>query len=154
LNAGWRDAFAASLREASWAPTIVFLAHVVASLGFRAYAAFPPLDIPMHLLGGIAITYFLARTYRQAERHGLLGRPARALYLVAVPALAMNTTVLWEFTEFLSDRYLGTRSQLGLEDTLFDMFLGCLGSFVFLGVEAMVSDRGTTPAVRPANGPR
>jgi hypothetical protein len=151
--AGWRDALAASLREAGWAPALVFLGHVVASLGFGAYALFPPLDIPMHFFGGIAITFFYARSYRAAERRGLLGRPAKVLYFLAVPALATSTTVFWEFAEFLSDRYVGTHSQLGLEDTLFDMFLGCLGSLVFLGVGAVVSDRRASPqAARPADG--
>jgi hypothetical protein len=149
--ARWRDALVASLREAGWAPVLVFLAHVVASLGFGAYAAFPPLDIPMHFFGGIAITFFYARAYRAAERRGLLGRPAKVLYFLAVPAFATSTTVFWELAEFLSDRYLGTRSQLGLGDTLFDMFLGCLGSLVFLGVEMLVSVRGASPqAARPA----
>jgi hypothetical protein len=150
-TARWRDALVASLREAGWAPALVFLIHVVAALGFGAYAAFPRLDIPMHVFGGIAVTYFYARAYRSAERRGLLGQPAKVLYVLMIPALATSTAVLWEFAEFLSDRYAGTRHQLGLEDTLFDMFLGCLGSLVFLAVEALVSIRGASPQpARPA----
>jgi hypothetical protein len=141
----WREALLASLREAGWAPILVFAVHVVASRGFGAYAAFPPLDIPMHFFGGIAITFFLARTYRIAAAKGLLGRPAKWLYYLLVPALATSTTVFWEFAEFLSDHYFGTHAQLGLEDTLFDMFLGCLGSLVFLGVSATVSNRVPIP---------
>lgn len=135
--APWRSAFVAALREAGWAPSLVFVLHVVASRGFGAYALFPPLDIPMHFFGGVAITFFIGRLYRAAERFGLIGQPARWLYFVVVPALAIGTTVFWEFAEFLSDRLFGTRAQLGLEDTLFDMFLGCLGSLVFLIVAAV-----------------
>jgi hypothetical protein len=143
---GWRNASLAALREAGWAPALVFVAHVVALRGFGAYAVFPPLDIPMHLLGGIAITYFFARSYRVAERGSLLGQPSRGLFYVVVWALATSTTVLWEFGEFLSDRYLGTHAQLGLEDTLFDMFLGCVGSLAFLGATAAFERRATLPA--------
>lgn len=132
---------ATSLREAGWAPTLVFLLHVVLSRVFGAYIRFPPLDIPMHFFGGLAIAFFFGRSYRAAERLGLLGQPARWLYFVMVPAWATTATVLWEFAEFLSDRYLGTRAQLGLEDTLGDMLLGCLGSLVFLALVAMASRR-------------
>jgi hypothetical protein len=134
--ARWRATLGVSLREAGWAPALVFVLHVVALRGFAAYALFPPLDIPMHFFGGVAITFFLGRSYRVAEKSGLLGQPARWLYFVVVPALATCTTVLWEFAEFVSDRYFGTHAQLGLEDTLSDMLLGCLGSLVFLGVTA------------------
>jgi hypothetical protein len=133
----WRGAVVASLREAGWAPALVFVLHVVAACGFAAYALFPPLDIPMHLLGGVAITFFIGHSYRVAEGSGLLGRPVRWLYFALVPALAISTTVLWEFAEFLSDRYFGTHAQLGLEDTLSDMVLGCLGSVVFLVMSAV-----------------
>ena len=133
----WRAAVVASLRGAGWAPVLVFVFHVVASRGFAAYTRFPPLDIPMHFFGGVAITFFIGHVYRVAERSGLLGQPVRWLYFAVVPALAISTTVFWEFAEFLSDRYFGTRAQLGLQDTLFDMFLGCLGSFVFLVVTAV-----------------
>lgn len=42
-------------RDAAWAPSLVFLIHAVASLGFRAYQRWPALDIPMHFLGGVVI---------------------------------------------------------------------------------------------------
>jgi hypothetical protein len=139
----WRAALSESFRSAGWAPALVFAAHAVASLGFGAYERFPPLDIPMHLLGGIAISFFLGRLYRAAERLGLLGRPARSMYVVVIPALATAAAVLWEFAEFASDRVFRTRAQLGLEDTLLDMLLGCVGSVVYVALSA--SPRGGAP---------
>jgi hypothetical protein len=121
-----------SLREAGWAPALVFLLHGVASLGFAAYELCPPLDIPAHFFGGVAISFFIGRTYRIAERLDLIGQPGRWLYFVTVPALAVSVTVFWEFAEYLTDRSLGTHTQLGLEDTLLDLFLGFLGSLAFL----------------------
>jgi hypothetical protein len=110
----------------------VFALHVVASRATDAYERFPLIDVPMHFVGGVAITFFFGRSYRVAERLGLLGQPASWLYFVTVPALAATSTVLWEFAEFISDRYFGGHAQAGLEDTLFDMFVGCAGALVFL----------------------
>jgi len=137
----WRSVIAATLRRAAWAPTLVFLLHLVLSRGFGAYLRFPLLDVPMHLVGGIAISYFFARGYRIAEGHGLLGRPAGWLYFVVVAALSTASTLSWEFAEYLSDRWLGTRAQLGLEDTLADMLLGCLGATLYLVRVALSSPR-------------
>jgi uncharacterized membrane protein len=102
--------------------------------GFGAYVAFPPLDAPIHLLGGLAIAFFLWTTYSIGARSGTLGRPNST----AIAALTLTSTaacaVLWEFGEFLSDRYLGTNTQKGLEDTLLDMLLGLVGGAIFVGV--------------------
>ena len=143
---GWRSVLGTSLREAGWAPMLVFVVHVVASRGFGAYALLPGLDVPMHLLGGAAITFFLGRLYRVAGRAGLLGQPAGWLYFAVVLALAISTTVLWEFAEFLCDRRFGMHAQLGLEDTLLDMFLGCLGSLVVLVISAVRAFIGSREA--------
>jgi hypothetical protein len=131
---GWSAFARESLRSAGWAPALVFVGHVMASQGFDAYRRFPPLDIPMHLLGGAAIAFFFAGSYRIAEERGLLGSPASWLSPVVAGALAVCAGVFWEFAEFLSDRYFGTRAQLGLDDTLLDMALGCLGSFSYLAL--------------------
>lgn len=48
------------LIEAGWFPSLVFLLHCVLSLAFDAYDRAPSLDVPMHLLGGVAIAYFFA----------------------------------------------------------------------------------------------
>jgi hypothetical protein len=131
---GWSGFVRESLRSAGWAPALVFAAHVVASRGFDAYRCFPPLDLPMHLVGGAAISFFFARSYDIAARRELLGSPAPWLSLVVAGALAVCAGLFWEFAEFLSDRLFGTRAQLGLGDTLLDMALGCLGSFSYLAL--------------------
>jgi hypothetical protein len=125
-----------TLRRAAWAPVVVFGLHEIsARLGF--YGLWPPLDIPMHFFGGVAITYFFGHAYRAAEEMGLLGRPAEVVYRVTVFALTGSTTVFWEFAEFLSDRYLGSHMQGGLEDTLGDMLMGLVGGLAFLVAAAL-----------------
>ena len=121
-----------ALRRAAWAPVTVFLLHVAISLGFDGYRVIPALDIPMHLLGGAAIGYFLWSLYSVAAAAGVLGKPSKILGVILVFALICSSTVFWEFAEFLTDKYLGTRAQLDLDDTLFDMLLGILGGTAFL----------------------
>ena len=120
-----------TLRRAAWAPVTVFLLHVAISL-FGGYGVIPALDIPMHLLGGAAIGYFLWSLYSVAAAAGVLGKPSKILGVILVFALICSSTVFWEFAEFLTDKYLGTRAQLDLDDTLFDMLLGILGGTAFL----------------------
>lgn len=126
-----------TLRRAAWAPIFVFGVHAVCSF-LGLYGVWPPLDIPMHFFGGIAITYFFSHAYLAAGEMDLLGRPASLLSVVTVFALTCSTTVFWEFAEFLSDRYLGSHAQKGLEDTLGDMLCGILGGLAFLATRAVM----------------
>ena len=147
----WLAVVRHSLREAGWAPILVFTLHVIASRGFGAYDLFPPLDIPMHFFGGVAISFFIGRSYRIAERLEMVGQPATWLYFVIVPALATTVTVLWEFSEYVSDRYFRTHAQLGLEDTLLDMLLGLLGSVAYLAVSSRFAIDVKDPLPEPVN---
>ncbi|MHC4546523.1 MAG: hypothetical protein ACYTDW_18990 [Planctomycetota bacterium] len=98
---------------------------VMVFLGF--YERHPWLDIPMHVLGGVFITYSfsLAMTYFQ-ERKILseLNVLSRSVFLFALTSTA---TVIWEFGEFTLDFFFDTVAQLSLEDTMLDMFLGIVG---------------------------
>ena len=133
-----------TLGRAAWAPILVFAFHAVSSL-IGLYGVWPPLDIPMHFLGGIAITYFFGHAYRAAAELDLLGRPSALLYVVTVFALTCSSTVFWEIAEFLSDRYLGSHMQKGLEDTLGDMFVGILGGLAFLAAARAVTKAPPRP---------
>jgi len=123
-----------SLWKAGWAPILVFVAHMILWQGVGAYEAFPPLDTPMHLLGGLAIAFFFWTAYSICSRTGTLGQPNSTAIAVLTLTSAVASTVLWEFAEYLSDRYLGTNTQKGLEDTLLDMLLGLVGGAIFVGV--------------------
>jgi hypothetical protein len=126
------NALVESLWKAGWAPFLVFVAHMILWHGVGAYEAFPPLDAPMHLVGGLAIAFLLWTAYTIGARSGTLGRPNST----AIAALTLTSTaacaVFWEFAEFLSDKYLGTNTQKGLEDTLLDLLLGLVGGAIFV----------------------
>ena len=130
-----------SIRRGGIPAMALFCFHVIVSRGFDAYDRFPPLDIPMHFLGGVAIAYFFYRTSLAASAHGVIGPFHRVTHTVLVFALTCMATVFWEFAEFLSDRFFGTHAQLGLEDTLFDMFLGICGGVLLLIVTTSIDSR-------------
>ena len=121
---GW---VSSTLRESAWAPLGVVAVYLI-GLAFRLYLIFPPLDIPTHFLGGVAITYFYLSAIRNSQK--FLGDiPLPVQVLLAVTSTG-TTTVLWEFYENIVDYFFGTNMVLGLEDTLKDMFLGLLGAVV------------------------
>lgn len=123
-----------TLRRAGWAPLLVFGLHVVVSRGLDAYRLFPPLDIPMHFFGGVAIAYFFRHAALQAPRHGLTQATDQLTHWVLVLALTCSATVIWEFAEFVSDHLFGTHAQLGLADTMKDVLMGSLGGLTLAAV--------------------
>lgn len=121
-----------TVREGGLPAIAVFVFHVVASSGFDAYAHFPGLDIPMHFLGGMAIAYLFHRASIIASAYGIIGPFHRVTHTVLVVSLTCTAAVFWEFAEFTVDRLFRAQSQLGLEDTLADMFLGICGGITLL----------------------
>ena len=118
--------------RAGWLPTAVFLLHVFISRVVNGYILFPPLDIPMHFLGGVAIAFFFSRCLALVPASVISGGPRRLLQALLVFGLTGTATVFWEFAEFFSDHLFGTHAQLGLEDTLLDMALGVAGGLAYL----------------------
>src|SRR5688500_274134 len=118
--------------RAGWFPTLVFLLHVFISRVVNGYILYPPLDIPMHFLGGVAIAFFFSRCLAMVPERAISGPPRHLAQALLVFSLTGTATVFWEFAEFFSDRLFGTRAQLGLEDTLLDMALGVAGGLAYL----------------------
>jgi hypothetical protein len=116
------------LRESAWAPLSVVVIYLT-GLVFHLYDLFPPLDVPTHFLGGVAITYL----YRSAIKNSqtFVGEVPVGVQVLLAFTCTGTTTVLWEFYENIVDYFLHTHMVLGLTDTLKDMFLGLLGALVF-----------------------
>ena len=93
-----------------------------------------------------ATSYFLAKSFA-ALPEGVVAQAyrqfAEAVFVVSLTATA---SVVWEFAEFTSDVFFGTRAQLGLDDTLFDMALGIAGG---LSYAVMSWCQGTLGSVAP-----
>ncbi len=116
-----------TLRRAAWAPLTVFIVHMIASEGFDAYELYPPLDIPMHFLGGVVICYFFYAASRATHAEKFLGIHTRFSLFVLLMALTATATVVWEFAEWIADNYFGRKAQVSITDTMGDMLLGLLG---------------------------
>lgn len=119
---GW---IVSTLRESAWAPLAVFGSYLI-GLGFGLFDRFPPLDIPTHLLGGAAITYF----YRSAIRNSqsIVGDIPLPIRIIFAFTSTGTTTVLWEFYENAFDFLFGTNMVRGLEDTITDLLMGFIGA--------------------------
>ncbi len=120
------------LRQAGWAPTLVFLVHVYASCVLDAYVRYWALDIVMHVAGGVAIAYFFHAGLERLPPDVIGPRHRSAVHAAAVFALTATASVFWEFAEYASDRLFGTRAQLELEDTLLDLALGVVGGVLYV----------------------
>lgn len=119
-----------TLREAAWAPLLVLCPVVLAEGIFDAFTRFPWVDIPAHVLGGIAATYFFWRA--AANARSLAGHFTQVSPAVLALGGTASTTILWEILEFLADRLLRTQMQHGLGDTLSDIVFSLAGGAAYL----------------------
>ena len=117
-----------TLREAAWAPLGVICFYAI-GLAFDWYDLFPPLDIPSHLLGGVAITYLYRSAIRNAQT--MVGDVPNVIQTLLAFTSTGTTIIFWEFYENVLDFFLDTHMVRGLEDTIQDMFVGLMGALVF-----------------------
>jgi len=116
-----------TLKESAWAPLSVFGFYLF-GLSIHLYDKIPPLDIPTHFMGGVAITYFFRSAIRNVQPLvGEIPLPIRILFAFTCTG---TTVVLWEFYENILDYFFGFHMVLGLGDTIKDMFLGLFGALV------------------------
>lgn len=117
----------ATLREAAWAPLSI-LGFYLLSRSLHLFKYFPLLDIPIHFLGGVVITFF----YRVAIQHsqkvaGEIPIPVQALLAFTGTG---TTAIFWEFYENILDFFFRTHLVRGVQDTIVDLLMGLLGALV------------------------
>ncbi len=130
-----KDWIICSFKKGAWAPLAVFSIHVISSLLLNIYNVFPSFDIPMHFLGGVAITYFFIQCITCAIKKDILGKPSFLVVILLVFLLTCTTTIFWEFIEWILDALFQMHMQVSLNDTLLDMLLGILGGIVMIGIK-------------------
>jgi hypothetical protein len=116
-----------TFRESAWAPLSIFGFYLI-GLALDLFDLFPPLDIPSHLLGGVAITYFYRSSIKNSQN--IVGDIPILIQTLFAFTCTGTTIILWEFYENLLDFFFGTHVVRGLEDTILDMFLGLMGALV------------------------
>ena len=117
-----------TFREAVWAPLSLFGFYLL-GLIFHVYKRFPSLDIPIHFLGGVAITYFYRCAIKYSQK--LVGEVPLPIQVLLAITCTGTTAILWEFYENFADYFLGTHMVRGLQDTIVDLFNGLFGALVF-----------------------
>lgn len=118
----------AQLVHAFVLPVFVFLIHLILAKITNYYGKYPWVDMPMHFLGGVAIAYgfnvlFGEQPFARGE--------ARLFYLLSLFAFAVMMAVFWEFGEFTQDLLRNSNSQVGLRNTMRDLFFGMAGAGSF-----------------------
>lgn len=134
----------AAVRRFGWAPIAVFLAHVLMSRVLGVYERFPGTDVPMHLLGGVAIAHFFLGATRLPQATPVLGAPSVAGRTILAWALTCAAAVIWEFLEWTGDALQVTNAQAGLDDTMLDQFLGVLGGTLYLATRLLAPSGART----------
>src|SRR3990172_1172437 len=102
----------ATLRDSAWAPLSVFLFYLF-GLALHLYDRFPPLDIPVHFMGGAAITYFFRGAIRNLQN--FLGELSALVQTIFSFTCTGTTIIFWELYENAFDFLLGTHMVRGLE---------------------------------------
>jgi len=129
----WFKCIMSTIRKGIWLPLGVFVIHeVLAHLHGNLYDLWPPLDIPMHFLGGVAIAYFWAVFIAQCEENKFITISSGFMGAALIIALTVSAATFWEYAEWISDHTLGTQAQKGLNDTLFDTVVGFIGGGLFV----------------------
>jgi hypothetical protein len=116
-----------TVRESAWAPLSVIGFYLVGLL-FGWFDSYPPLDIPTHFFGGVAITYFYRFAIRNSQAlFGEIPFPIQVLFAFTCTG---TTIIFWEFYEVTLDFLFQAHNVLGLGDTIKDMFVGLMGALV------------------------
>jgi len=121
----------ATIRRVGWLPIAVLVLHEFCAHVVNLYALWPPVDIPLHLLGGLAIAVFTAGTIQVFSERNLIERPHALVEAALVFGIVCTAAVFWEFAEWTADHTLGTTCQLGLDDTILDLLMGVVGGSLF-----------------------
>jgi len=121
------DWLMATLRESAWAPLSIFGFYLV-GLTFHLFGRFPNLDIPVHFMGGVVVTYFFRSAIRNSQK--IVGDIPPLIQILFAFTCTGTTAILWEFYENILDHFFGFHMVRGLEDTIIDLFTGLLGALV------------------------
>ena len=121
----WTQWAFTTLREAAWAPLCVYGIYLIGVV-FNWYDRYPPLDIPTHFFGGVAITYFFRSAIRNSQAAlGDIPFPIQVMFAFTCTA---TTIIFWEFLENILDFLFQAHNVRGITDTIIDMLMGLLGA--------------------------
>lgn len=92
------------------------------------YRLFPPIDIPMHYLGGLSMAFSCFFALAFLQQHKVISPLDKVIEWVLVFTIIATIAIFWEFSEFSIDQLLGTHVQISLQNTMQDLLMGMLGA--------------------------
>ncbi len=106
-------------------PAILFLVNkfIIGPFGF--YQRWPWFDIPMHILGGMVITYSFILVLRKLDKEIIIKKRIFEIFIII--GLLSFIMISWEFYEFVRRAIIIHAPQNTIEDTLLDLLMGLLG---------------------------
>jgi hypothetical protein len=116
--------------RAALAPAAVLGAYLGAWAACGECVRWPPLNVALHLAGGVAVAH-LAAAVLAPRLAPLADRTRERLRAAGSVALATTTAVAWEFLECLVARLLHVQGPSGSPDTLVDIAVGMAGAVLY-----------------------
>lgn len=114
-----------------WMAVLLFASHIIFTLT-HSYRYYHFLDIPLHLFGGIAFAMLISGGLITLSEHKLMQKPEPLLMAILVFSLTCTAAIFWEFSEWIMDHTISSNCQQGRDDTMRDLFLGTLGSAIYV----------------------
>jgi hypothetical protein len=117
-------------------PLTVFVVNLLLKYVVNIYQYWERADLPIHVIGGFSIAYFISGTYNllpheTAKRHRTI-----LLELILMGSLTASMAVFWEFCEFVMDLIFHTSVQESLSNTMLDLVMGMVGAVLMMLVRA------------------
>lgn len=98
------------------------------------YGMFPWIDIPMHFVGGMAMSTTLVMLYKALQNINIIPHMHIAITKIFLFTTISTITIFWEFSEFTTDLFFRTHAQVSIPDTMKDMFLGMVGGLLVISL--------------------
>lgn len=118
----------------------------VAGSAFGVYGALLDWDTIVHVDSGILLAWLGLFAVVLVEKKAKIRIP-RWFALSAALLVPLAFAALWEISEFLSDRIIGTVSQPNLEDTIIDMIAALVGALIGVAMVVIAKwPRSITPS--------
>lgn len=116
--------------EALLPAAFVYAFQVAVIICFNVYAYVPYFDVPMHVLGGVAIAMGVWHVGVALQKKKYWTVRSRGLFVACIVAATLSVAVFWEWYEFIVDSFGVVDFQGTLADTMKDLFCGGIGGII------------------------
>lgn len=96
----------------------------------NVYVKYAWLDVPMHFIGGIVISYSFYLFLVLVQKKDYIKIKNKKILFIFIISFVALTTIIWETYEFTFDLVDNGTRQTNLNDTMTDILLGLLGGII------------------------